>query len=163
MSDSHDLTPTIRRFVEEAGKATQSVGMGRVLGQLYAYLYFSAAPRSLGDMQRSLGISKGSASMGVRQLEQWDAVRKVWVRGDRKDYYQANDWFGRIVKKAAVDTVVKRLTASAAMLAELESEVRPENNGGGNVFVRDRIRHLQRFQQRASEFLDGPLVKALLK
>jgi DNA-binding transcriptional regulator GbsR (MarR family) len=161
--DSSDFSPVVRRFIEEAGKVTQSFGVGRVLGQIYAYLYFSERPRSLSDMQRGLGISKGSASMGVRQLEQWEAVRKVWVRGDRKDYYEANDWFGNIVKHAALDTVVKKLSSSAAVLGELETELKQDPNGWGGAFVRGRIKHLRRFQQRAQKLLGSPLLRMLLK
>ena len=98
-----DLHPVSRRFIEDFGRMTQSIGAGRVLGQLYAYLYFSPEPRGLRDMQDALGISKGSASMTVRQLQQWGAVRKVWVKGDRKDYYTAEEWVGGIIRKALVD------------------------------------------------------------
>ena len=99
------VAPVVRRFIEDAGNASQSLGVGRVLGQIYAYLYFSASPRCLADLQNVLGISKGSASICVRQLEQWGAVRKIWVKGDRKDYYEANDWFGQILKNAAPEGV----------------------------------------------------------
>jgi len=65
-----------------------------------------------------LGISKGSASIGVRQLEQWAAVEKIWVKGDRKDYYQANDAFGRIVRNAMFDLAGERMENSAGLLSE---------------------------------------------
>jgi DNA-binding transcriptional regulator GbsR (MarR family) len=90
--------PITRRFIEDAGNTTQALGVGRVIGQIFAYLYFSEESRTLDDMKGALGISKGSASMGVRQLEQWGAVQRVWVKGDRKDFYTANDYFGQIVR-----------------------------------------------------------------
>jgi DNA-binding transcriptional regulator GbsR (MarR family) len=156
--------PVVRRFIEDAGSATQSLGVGRVLGQIYALLYFTRSPRNLGDMQRALGISKGSASMGVRQLEQWGAVRKVWIRGDRKDYYEANDWFGRIVKMAVLDTIGKRLTAYTALLDEADKAVSGLRGGNGDVeFVRGRIGHIRRFQRRAQKFWGNPTLRALLR
>jgi DNA-binding transcriptional regulator GbsR (MarR family) len=51
------LDPIVHQFIEDAGKMTQSFGVGRVLGQIFAYLYFSQDPVSLADMQNSLGIS----------------------------------------------------------------------------------------------------------
>lgn len=143
---------------------TQSIGMGRVVGQIYAYLYFSSEPRGLADMQRVLGISKGSASTGVRQLEQWGAVRKIWVHGDRKDYYEANDWFGRIAKNALFDTLGKKLTAYSAMLDEIESELTTLEDGNGQRdFLKKRIQHLRKFQTRVHGVLDSPVLKMLLK
>lgn len=143
---------------------TQSIGMGRVLGQIYAFLYFSPGARSLHDMQMALGISKGSASMGVRQLEQWDAVRKVWVKGDRKDYYEARDWFGRILRKAMLDTAAKRLQSYAALLDEMEAGLAvSEQKTGNGKFIRDRIQHLRAFQQSAERLWSNPLVQRLIR
>ena len=107
--DKKTINPVITRFIQDAGNLTQSFGIGRATGQIFAYLYFSPEPRSLADLQAALGISKGSASMCVRQLEQWGAVKKIWVKGDRKDYYEANEWFGQIVKNALMDTIGKRM------------------------------------------------------
>jgi len=158
------LSPFVRRCVEDAGNITQSFGMGRVLGQIYAYLYFSASPRCLADMQEALGISKGSASTGVRQLEQWAAVRKIWVKGDRKDYYEANDWFGQILKNAVVDTIGKKLSAYTFLLndAVLDPADSPSSDGEG-AFVEDRIRHLRKFHARAQKFWNSSIIRMLLK
>ena len=126
--------PIVRKFVEDAGNTTQALGVGRVIGQIFAYLYFSEEPRTLDDMKEALGISKGSASMGVRQLEQWGAVQRVWVKGDRKDYYNANDYFGQIVRNIATDLMGKRLASLAQSLDAAEAELndtQPEGNVGG--------------------------------
>ena len=165
--DSTRLSPVVRRFIEDAGNTTQSFGIGRVLGQIYAYLYFSPVSRNLNDMQEALGISKGSASTGVRQLEQWGAARKVWVKGDRKDYYQADDWFGKILKNAILDTVGKKMTVYTALLDEIETELSNLADGsrgdGEYEFVKDRIEHLKAFQRRAQKLWGNPLVQRLLK
>ena len=159
-----DLHPLVRRFVQDAGHMTQSLGLGRVVGQIYAYVYFSSEPRGLADMQHALAISKGSASMGVRQLEQWGAVRQIWVRGDRKDYYEAVDWFGRIIKNAVADTIGKKLGAYSTMLDEIEGELNSLPNGNGERdFLKNRIQHLRKFQKRAQGVWNSPLLRMLMK
>ena len=166
MAASPQIPPLVRRFIEHAGNVSQSFGLGRVVGQIYAYLYFSNEPRSLADLELVLGISKGSASMGVRQLEQWNAVRKIWVRGDRKDYYEANDWLGRILRNAVVDTMGQRLSAYTAFLEELRADTSliEEHNGDGDVkFIRERVNNLLSFQQKAEKVRSSPLVQLLLK
>jgi len=156
------LNPLVRRFIEQAGTATQSFGIGRVLGQIYAYLYFSREPRNLADMQKALGISKGSASTVVRQLEQWHAVHKVWVRGDRKDYYEANDWFGRILKNVVLDTVGNKMTAYNGLLTDIEAELAGLKDDE-EEFMKDRIEHLRRFQKRAQKIWGSALLQKLLR
>ncbi len=157
-----DQSDVVRRFIEEAGHLTQSLGLGRVIGQLFAFLYFSPDPRSLEAMQEGIGISKGSASMAVRQLEQWGAVRKVWVKGDRKDYYEANDWLGQIVRNVLMDTIGKRLSQTNGLLAVEPGEVSLSGNGD-DAFVRERIANLARFQERVRRVWSNVVVQKLLK
>lgn len=154
------LHPVVRRFIAEAGGASQSLGFGRVVGQIYAYLYFAQDPKNLNDLQDALGISKGSASMGVRQLEQWEAVRRVWIKGDRKDYYQALDTFGRIIRKCIADTVAVKMRSASAIIADALEEI---DANDGNAHLRDRIEHLDDFRERAAKVWDNPLFQRLLK
>lgn len=158
------LDPIVNRFIEDAGNLTQSLGFGRVPGQIFVYLYFSPDPRNLADMQENLGISKGSASTVVRQLEQWGAVKKVWVKGDRKDYYQASDWFGRFLKQAITDTVGKKMSALTLLLEEIEEQLAVIEDGDPyGQFVRERISRLHGFQKRARELWENSLLQMLLK
>jgi DNA-binding transcriptional regulator GbsR (MarR family) len=139
------------RLVEAAGQVTQLLGSGRVVGQIYAWIYLNPEPQSLGDLTQSLGISKGSASIGVRTLEQWGALQKVWVKGDRRDYYRVRDEFGAILRKAFSELVGQRLASMAALVREAESAV-PEDAGMTRedaAFVRERIERLRAFQSKA--------------
>jgi DNA-binding transcriptional regulator GbsR (MarR family) len=140
--------------------------MGRVVGQLYIYLYFSSEPRNLADMQAALGCSKGSASTAVRQLEAWGAVKKVWVKGDRKDYYEASDWFGKILKNALLDTVGKKMASYSGLLEDVDEElsrIDPASSNGDGEFIRDRINELRKFQKKTTALWSNPLLKMLLK
>lgn len=158
------MHPIVRRFVQDVGHATQSFGVGRVVGQIYAFLFFSREPKTLADLTSALGISKGGASMGVRQLEQWGAVRKVWVKGDRKDYYEANDWLGRILKSVIMDTVGKKMAVYRALLDSVEAQLAntSESDGEGR-FIKERVQHLRRFHGRLQKLWQNPLVQTLLE
>jgi DNA-binding transcriptional regulator GbsR (MarR family) len=183
--------PITRRFIEDAGNTTQALGVGRVVGQIFAYLYFSEESRTLDDMKGALGISKGSASMGVRQLEQWGAVQRVWVKGDRKDFYTANDYFGQIVRNIATDLMGKRLATLSASLDAAERELSSlpalslskgrvdklfrespagslssttkQPNNPTTDFLRTRVRRLRDFQAKVDSTWNNPIVKLMLK
>ena len=156
------MIPIVRRFIEEAGNTTQSLGLGRVAGQLYAYLYFSNVPCNLADMQKALGISKGSASTTVRQLEQWGAVRKVWIKGDRKDFYEADTWFGKIIKNVVVDLVGKRMRSYADLLENIEKVLEVEKNGD-DEFVHNQLKKIKDFHGRVQNIWNNPFIKEMLK
>lgn len=148
---------SLRRFILEAGRATQTLGFGRVVGQIYAYLYFNPEPCTLTDLETDLGISKGSASTGVRRLEGWGALRRVWHTGDRRDHYTAEMSFGRIIRNAIGEAYAINMEAVGSLLAAAAEEV-PEHE----EFVHERIRHLQGFRERARKAYENPIVQHLL-
>ncbi len=52
-------------------------------------------------MVKRLKISKGDASLNIRELERLGIVKKIWIRGDRKDFYEAElDFYITEVAKA---------------------------------------------------------------
>ena len=83
------LEKTRDNFIEAVGQFSASLGLSKVAGQLYGLLYLSSSSVSLDEMVEILKISKGNVSVNIRELEKWGAARKVWVKGSRKDHYEA--------------------------------------------------------------------------
>jgi DNA-binding transcriptional regulator GbsR (MarR family) len=165
---NHELQALRRQFVEAAGHATQTFGFGRIIGQIYMHVYFSRAPTSLDDLTRDLGISKGSASMAVRQLEAWGALRKVWMKGDRKDYYETLDEFGRVIRKALIDMVGQRMESADRLLEQSEAAlgIRHRNGAASDdeaQHFRRQVGKLRDFRRRAQGLLDSPVIRMLMK
>ncbi len=84
------LNDIIDEIVNVGSNFAASLGINRVAGQLYILLYLNENPLSLDEMTSRLKISKGHVSTNIRALERWQAVRRIWVKGSRKDFYQAN-------------------------------------------------------------------------
>ena len=156
-------TSIIHRFVEDVGNFTQALGMGRVPGQIYAYLYFSPTPRTLDNMKDELGISKGSASMCIRQLEGLNAVQHIWVKGDRKDYYIANDYFGQIIRGLVRELIGRRVESLGQLLDEAEAAMGRNGNDPDSIFVRSRLQRLRKFEKKAGLVWGNPVVRRMLK
>ncbi|PKN02348.1 MAG: hypothetical protein CVU77_00670 [Elusimicrobia bacterium HGW-Elusimicrobia-1] len=78
-------------FIDTVSRLGSSLGLNRVVGQIYALLFFKGEPMSLDDICKSLNISKGNVSINIRELERWGAVKKSWTPGSRKDFYAADD------------------------------------------------------------------------
>ena len=88
-----------QEFIRITGELGAGLGLNRSIGQIYGLLYMSDAPLSLDTITTTLKMSKGSVSLNIRELEKWEAVRKIWVNGTRKDFYEANTDFINIVYK----------------------------------------------------------------
>lgn len=82
--------PLQEDFARLAGELAESLSFNRSIGQIYGLLYLASEPLSLEDIANRLGMSKGNASINLRALASWGAVRPVWVRGSRRDHYEAD-------------------------------------------------------------------------
>lgn len=130
-AESTPLSPPVadwpaerRRFIEAGGNTTQSFGLGRMIGRIYSLLYLSPEPLALEQIADELSISKASASIAVRQLAAWQAVRASWVPGDRRDFYEAETDFRRILRDGLLPGLRKKL-ASAGVQIERTLEAEP--------------------------------------
>jgi DNA-binding transcriptional regulator GbsR (MarR family) len=75
-------------FIDTSGEMSERYGLTRVAGLLKGLLLLSHKPLSLDDMAERLEVSKASVSTNIRVLERWKVVRRVFNRGDRKNYYE---------------------------------------------------------------------------
>jgi len=88
-----------QEFIRITGELGAGMGLNRSIGQIYGLLYMSDKPLSLDTIVEKLKMSKGSVSLNIRELEKWEAVKKIWVNGTRKDFYEANSDFINIIYK----------------------------------------------------------------
>ncbi len=95
-------------FIEIAGSMAGNLGLNSIAGQMYALLYISSEPVSLDEITHILKVSKGNASVNIRVLERWGAVKKVWVKGSRRNFYKANEDILEIVKNRLKEGLTKR-------------------------------------------------------
>jgi len=101
-----------QEMVEVGGRICQILGQPRSTGQIYGLLYLSAEPMSLIQMSSMLGISKGSVSMGTRQLASWGAIRKVWIPGDRRDFYEIIEDLGQLIRISYNNLIKPKIKSS---------------------------------------------------
>lgn len=94
---AEELTHAQDVFLNGINQICSKFGLNNIMAQLYAILYLSNKPLSLNDMVERLRISKGSASINMRALERYGAVRRVWVKGSRRDYYEAEADISKVI------------------------------------------------------------------
>jgi len=84
------------KFIQEYGLGYHSFGLPKLMGQVVGLLLYHGEPLSLDDITVELQVSKGPVSQIMRRLRDHNLVRRVWVPGSRRDYYEAaSDIFGQ--------------------------------------------------------------------
>lgn len=112
------------RIIETIGNMCSKFGLNNFMAQLYIVLYMSDKPLSLDDLVQRLKVSKGNVSINIRELERWSAVRKVWVRGSRKDFYEAELGIKKILVERIKASSEKHMSEISRMLAEFNESIK---------------------------------------
>ncbi len=134
-------------FIRVIGDLSVKLGLSRIAGQLYGLLFLSEVPLSLDVMAKSLGVSKGSISLNIRALEEWGAVKKVWIKGSRKDFYEAELNTLDIVARRAKIAIKKRLDLTIGGIEDYKSEISKIN---GKTLNKEDTRRLSVYKERIS-------------
>jgi HTH-type transcriptional regulator, glycine betaine synthesis regulator len=109
-----------------SGEMAQSLNFNRSVGQIYGLLYVAESPLSLDEIARTLRMSKGNASVNLRALESWGAVRPVGVPGSRKDHYEANRNLKEIAFRRLREGLTKRLDLVEQSLERVSGRLGPK-------------------------------------
>lgn len=88
-----DIIDAIYALVEDIGRAYADFGQPMLKGRMVGLLITSPRPLSLDEICEKLEVSKGPVSTHARQLEEMGFIQKVWVKNDRKVYYQLSEDF----------------------------------------------------------------------
>jgi DNA-binding transcriptional regulator GbsR (MarR family) len=162
------LVATRRKFIEAGGHTTQSFGFGRIIGQIYSLLYLSPRPMCLDDIVQELGVSKASVSTTIRQLQAWSAVKRVWVKGDRRDFYEAETDFKGVLRNGLLEMLRKKFDTAGNQLAVAETslqEVLADATNGSRedvAVVVERVRKAKQMHAKLNGLLTNPLLEHLL-
>lgn len=125
-SNSQDtLLSAQDQFILEWGRLSSSWGINRTMAQIHALLLVTGRPHSVDEIIERLQISRGNASMNLRNLMDWGIVQRFRRPGDRKDIYLSeNDpWqvFSRVIrerKRREIDPTEVAIRDCIAMVPE---------------------------------------------
>lgn len=106
------------RLIEGVSRMSDTFGLNRFVIQLYVLLYLQDKPLCLDEMANVLGVSKGSVSVNIRELEKWGAVKNIWIKGSRKDYYRAESDIKKVFITKIVLAIEKRSKDISFILEE---------------------------------------------
>jgi DNA-binding transcriptional regulator GbsR (MarR family) len=126
------LWPTELAVSDVIGRLIEFWGFKRNMGRVWTVLYLSPDPLSAEDLRQSLQLSSGAVSMTLSELARWGVVRKVWIQGERKDFYAAEVQLWRMISR-----VFNEREKSEVIAAVDEFE--------------DALRHLDRLRKTAPD------------
>ena len=147
-------------FIDIVGNTGASLGLSRFVVQIYVLLYMSPGRLSLEDIAKRLRASKGNVSINMKTLMNWGAVKKIWQRGSRKDFYEANRDVGRIIAnklktglRQKIDDVMEGVDEMEKMLNSSEAGLTAEEEKKTYQAYRERIKEIRKISGKVNSLL----------
>jgi DNA-binding transcriptional regulator GbsR (MarR family) len=153
-------------MINGLGQLTDFFGFSPVMGHLYGALLLSPEPLSLDELEEIVGKSKASVSMNMRALERWGMVREVWIKGDRRKFYEAESDLWKVVRTVVESRERREVGVALRVLeenAERLEETRPtlsEDDGELAEYYLARVQDMQQFFELAMFALELFLQRA---
>jgi DNA-binding transcriptional regulator GbsR (MarR family) len=101
--ESNDSEPLWRaaelQAAEAMGRLMEFWGFRRHMGRLWTVLYLSPDPMTTAELSDTLKLSSSAVSLSLGELVRWGAVRKTWLPGERKDFYQAESSVWKLLRR----------------------------------------------------------------
>jgi DNA-binding transcriptional regulator GbsR (MarR family) len=139
------LTERDRRFVEDVARLLVPWGVPQTAARLYGYLLLSAEPVSLDRMTTDLEISKSSASVAARLLEQYTLARRHGERGSKRALYEVSDNYEGM------------LTQQNRLLDALADLLRAGAGATASATTRDRLDQMAEFYVVTRQAMEAAL------
>ena len=137
------------------GDIIEHWGFRKGLGRVWTVLFLTADPQPAAVIGERLSMSAGAVSMALTELQRWGVVRRVWRPGERKEFFEAETDFWRMISKVfdererlLADSVRSRIERAVAILE------RSPQTQATRVAI-DRAQRLLAFVIVAQTALDG--------
>jgi DNA-binding transcriptional regulator GbsR (MarR family) len=146
MSGSQPTPQTLQArdlFVREWGRMSTSWGINRTMAQIHALLIGANEPMSMDEIKDKLVISRGNASMNLRELMDWGIVERYRAPGDRRDLYRSSGDILTIVSRVVRERKRREIDPTANAIAECLSLIPADDKSEQAEALRHRLEALQ--------------------
>ena len=140
-----ELKKTIIELFSEIAKIH---GLSKSVGEVYAIIYLSDKPLCIADIMDELGMSKGNVSMNLNKLEKIGFIKKVWIKGERKNYYESIDGF------SSVKDIAKKKYDVISKVCDRLKELEEKSDENERELISKKLKHIKKMRDVSKKVLD---------
>lgn len=148
MMDVHEAK---KKFVDYWGTMSAKWGVPPAMAQIHALLLASPEPLCANQICDELGLSAGSVSTNLRDLEQWGLVHRHTQAGRTKDHYTAEKDMWVVVRQIVKNRKERELDPMFKILDEL-CELEPTCPHSEQLC--NTIQDIRKFTHKANDLLN---------
>jgi DNA-binding transcriptional regulator GbsR (MarR family) len=140
-------------FVAQWGALGTQWGINRTMAQIHALLMTSPQPMCTDEVMESIAASRGNAHTNLKELVNWGLVRMIVVKGDRRDFYEAEKDVWQIFTIIARERKRREIDPALALLNKCAEETKDLKGADAKAF-HNQMKQLEDFVGFASKMSD---------
>ncbi len=164
-----ELEAIKQEFIGQWGALGSQWGINRTMAMIHSLLLLSPKPMTTDEVMEELAISRGNANMNLRELVGWGLIRTVVLKGERKDFYEAEKDVWRIFCIVARERKRRETEPASKVLHDCAERARKLKTKEAKA-VGAQLAELNEFVELANSIMDkvaskerSALVPKLLK
>jgi DNA-binding transcriptional regulator GbsR (MarR family) len=146
------VDPAVLKVADAVGALLEGWGFKRNMGRMWAVLYLDDHPLNAAELGDRLGLSTGSVSMLLTEMQEWGAVKKAWVVGERREHYEAETSIWKMVSRVFRERELQWIRTASEAFESASSELKSDNE-----LVAKRIAGLAQLAQVGAHLLESML------
>jgi DNA-binding transcriptional regulator GbsR (MarR family) len=144
ITDNRKQLPlAIERFVLHWGEMGGQWGVNRSVSQIHALLYLSERPLTADDIADALGLARSNVSNSIKELLGWNLIRRVPIRGDRRDHFEAETDIWEVFLRIAAGRKEREIDPAVAVLKTCAADA--DRDAGVSAVARERLKAMLAF------------------
>ena len=150
------VDPAVLKVADAVGALIENWGFKRNMGRMWTVLYLEDHPLSAAELGERLGLSTGSVSMLLTEMQQWGVVKKTWVVGERREYYEPETSIWKLVSRVLRDRELNWIRTAHDEFARAEAELE-KGSDGRRELIAERVEGLVQLAQVGQHLLESVL------
>src|SRR5256885_2002319 len=144
------LHPAVERFVLHWGEMGGQWGVNRSVSQIHALLYLSERPLTADEIADALGLARSNVSNSIKELMGWNLIRRVPIRGDRRDHFEAETDIWEVFLRIAAGRKEREIDPAIAVLKACSADA--DRDGAVSATARGRLKDMLGFIEMMERF-----------
>ena len=152
------VDPAVLRVADAVGALIENWGFKRNMGRMWTVLYLEDHPLSAAELGDRLGLSTGSVSMLLTEMQQWGVIKKTWVVGERREFFEAETSIWKLVQRVMRDRELNWIRTAHDEFAQAERELdKGKGKDDRRKLIAERIEGLTQLAQVGQHLLESVL------
>ncbi len=149
-----ELKPIAERFVLHWGEMGSRWGVNRTVAQVHALLYLSGRPMDAEEITETLGVARSNVSTSLKELQSWNLVRVVHLKGERRDHFETSADVWELFKLIVAGRRQREIDPTATALREcLANPAIADEEEGTRQRIEDTLKFIEIMSSLADEML----------